>query len=378
MFLGRIKPLFIKEIRQIIRDKLSLGIIILVPVFMLVMFGYALNFDVKNISLAVFDEDNSRISREFIEKFVRSGYFNLNYSVNKSGDLDRLLNENDISAALVIPSEFSRNLIKGDTVSLQVLIDGSNSNTASTIIGYTNAIITEYSTKILAEKVLLKTNQKLANVIDYRPRVWYNSELKSVKFLIPGLIGFILLITSVISTSLSIVKEKERGTMEQILVSPVKPLELIIGKTTTYIIIALITALLIFIAGYYMFDVIIKGSYFLLFISIILYLASSLGIGLLISSISDTQQVAFMISAIVTMLPTFVLSGFVFPIANMPIFIQLITYIVPARYFFVILREIVLKGAGINAFWIDMLMLTIYSFVTLFLSTLRMRKRTLL
>ena len=378
MFLGRIKPLFIKEIRQIIRDKLSLGIIILVPVFMLVMFGYALNFDVKNISLAVFDEDNSRISREFIEKFVRSGYFNLNYSVNKSGDLDRLLNENDISAALVIPSEFSRNLIKGDTVSLQVLIDGSNSNTASTIIGYTNAIITEYSTKILAEKVLLKTNQKLANVIDYRPRVWYNSELKSVKFLIPGLIGFILLITSVISTSLSIVKEKERGTMEQILVSPVKPLELIIGKTTTYIIIALITALLIFIAGYYMFDVIIKGSYFLLFISIILYLASSLGIGLLISSISDTQQVAFMISAIVTMLPTFVLSGFVFPIANMPIFIQWITYIVPARYFFVILREIVLKGAGINAFWIDMLMLTIYSFVTLFLSTLRMRKRTLL
>jgi ABC-2 type transport system permease protein len=173
------------------------------------------------------------------------------------------------------------------------------------------------------------------------------------------------------------VKEKERGTMEQILVSPIKPYELIIGKTATYIIIALITALLIFIAGYYLFGVVIKGSYFLLFVGIIVYLAASLGIGLLISSISDTQQVAFMISAIATMLPTFVLSGFVFPISNMPIVVQWITYIVPARYFFVILREVILKGSGISAFWKDLLLLTIYAVLTLVLSTLRMRKRTL-
>ena len=370
----RIKPIFKKEIRQIMRDKLSLGVIIFFPVFMLVMFGYALNFDVRNISIGFYDQDKSKTSRDFINSFVHSEYFNYKLNAGSSKEIDELLQRGEISVGIVIPLDFSKNQMKGLTSKVQVLVDGSNSNTASAVIGYVNAIISTYSQNILVSEIRKKINLDINQVIDYRPRVWYNPELKSANFLIPGLIGFILLITSVISTSLSIVREKEKNTIEQIIVSPIKPHELIIGKTFTYILIALISTVLIFIAGFFLFGIVIKGSYLLLFLSILIYLATCLGLGLLISSIAETQQVAFMISSLVTMLPTFILSGFVFPIRNMPFVIQIITYIVPARYFLDILRNIVLKGSGITSVWPDMIALVIMAFITLGLSIIRIRK----
>ena len=370
----KIKPILVKEARQIIRDKLSLGIIIFIPVFMLGMFGYALSFDVKNITVGIYDEDKSKTSREFINSFIQTEYFEYKYNASNVKEIEELLQKGEIMAGIIIPSDFSRDIAKGITAKIQILVDGSNSNTASAVVGYINGTIANYSRNILVRKIEFKTNNYLSESIDYRPRIWYNPELKSAKFLIPGLIGFILLITSVILTSLSIVREKEKNTIEQIIVSPIKAYELIIGKTITYILISFITAVLIFISSYFLFNIEIKGNYFLLFISILIYLITSLGIGLLVSSISNTQEVAFMISAIITLLPTFVLSGFAFPIRNMPFAIQLITYLVPARYFLVILRSIVLKGSGIASFWKEMLALILMSFITLGLSIRRIRK----
>ena len=371
---SNIKPIFVKEVRQIMRDKLSLGVLIFIPVFMLGMFGYALNFDVKHISIGFYDNDKTKTSRDFISSFIHTEYFDYKYHADNTGEIEELLQKGKIQAGIIIPENFSKDIGKGNTASVQILIDGSNSNSASTVLGYTNSIIASYSKNILASKIKLKTNMSFSEPIEYKPRVWYNPELKSSKFLIPGLIGFILCISSVITTALSIVREKERNTIEQIVVSPIKSYELIIGKTSAYIIIALITAVLIFVAGYFLFGITIKGNYFLLFIAILIYLASCLGFGLLISSISETQQVAFMLASIIAILPTFILSGFVFPIRNMPLVIQAITYIIPTRYFLVILRNIVLKGSGLASFWIDLCALLLITFVTLGVSIMRIRK----
>lgn len=373
--LGRIKPIFIKELRQIMRDKLSLGVIIFIPAFMLVMFGYALNFDVKNISLGIYDEDKSKESRDFVNKFIQSEYFTYKFIATSSKEIDENLQKGNITVGIIIPQTFSKDLTKGITSPIQLLVDGSNSNTASTVLGYANAIISNYSKDILVKEIRNKLNTGFTETIDYRPRVWYNPELKSSKFLIPGLIGFILLIASVVTTSLSIVREKERNTIEQIVVSPIKPYELIIGKTFTYILISLLITVLIFITSYLLFGLVIKGNYFMLFLSILIFLASCLGIGILVSSVAETQQVAFMLSTLISMLPSFILSGFVFPIRNMPLVIQLITYIIPVRYFLVILRSIVLKGSGITAYWSEMLALIVMAIILLGLSILRMRKK---
>jgi ABC-2 type transport system permease protein len=216
--------------------------------------------------------------------------------------------------------------------------------------------------------------QNITMPIDFKPRVWYNPELESAKFLVPGLIAFILMVTAVVSTAMAIVRERELGTMEQLMVSPIKPIELILGKTIPYTLISLFATVTVLFLGYILFDVSIKGSIFLLSLVTFIFFIGSLGMGLLISTMVETQQLAFMIAAIVSMLPTFILSGFVFPIRNMPIIIQGITYLLPARYFLVVLRAIILKGAGLSAFWDQALILAIYAFFMISISSLRMRK----
>jgi len=280
-----------------------------------------------------------------------------------------------ITVGITIPQGFSKDITKGNTVKVQILVDGSNSNSASTALGYINSIISNYSKEILVSETRLKLNANISETIDYRPRIWYNPELKSAKFLIPGLIAFIILIASVMTTSLSIVREKERNTIEQILVSPIKPQELIIGKTLTYMIIAFLMAVIIFISSYFLFGITIKGNYLLLLLSVLIFLVSCLGLGILISTITDTQQTAFLMSIIITMLPSFILSGFVFPIRNMPVPIQIFTYLIPVRYFLTILRNIVLKGSGIESFWLELTALTLLSIFLLGVSIARMKKK---
>jgi len=237
-----------------------------------------------------------------------------------------------------------------------------------------NIIIQQYSMNIMAETYAARGGRIFIAPIDFQPRVWYNPELKSAKFLVPGLIAFILMVTAVISTALAVVREREMGTIEQIMVSPVRPIELILGKTIPYMVISLVATVMILVLGYILFDVSIKGSVILLSFITVVFLVGALGMGLLISTIAETQQVAFMIAVIATMLPTFILSGFVFPIRNMPWIIQMITYLIPARYFLVALRAIVLKGVGISAFWEQMLFMIVFAIVMLAVSSTRLKK----
>ncbi len=369
-----ILPIVRKEFRQIIRDKRILGVLLFFPALMLFAFGYALNFDVKNTRMAVYDEDRSSASRDFIQQFFTSEYFVKVQTLSSKAEINDLLDGEKVRVVLVVPSSFSKDIQRGKSASVQVIVDGANSNAAATVLGYINAMIQQYSLKIMAESFMRIGGQQITLPIDFQPRVWYNPELKSAKFLVPGLIAFILMITTVVSTALSVVRERELGTMEQIMVSPIKPIELILGKTIPYIIISLIATAVILFLGYILFDVSIKGSIFLLSIMTILFLVGGLGVGMLISTLVETQQLAFMIAVIVSMLPTFILSGFVFPIRNMPAIIQGITYLIPARYFLVALRAIILKGAGVSAFWDQAIFLTIYAAVMIGISSLRMRK----
>ena len=369
-----ILPIVRKEFRQIIRDKRILGVLLFFPALMLFAFGYALNFDVKNTRMAVYDEDRSSASRDFIQQFFTSEYFVKVQTLSSKAEINDLLDGEKVRVVLVVPSSFSKDIQRGKSASVQVIVDGANSNAAATVLGYINAMIQQYSLKIMAESFMRIGGQQITLPIDFQPRVWYNPELKSAKFLVPGLIAFILMITTVVSTALSVVRERELGTMEQIMVSPIKPIELILGKTIPYIIISLIATAVILFLGYILFDVSIKGSIFLLSIMTILFLVGGLVVGMLISTLVETQQLAFMIAVIVSMLPTFILSGFVFPIRNMPAIIQGITYLIPARYFLVALRAIILKGAGVSAFWDQAIFLTIYAAVMIGISSLRMRK----
>jgi len=375
--LRRLKPVIKKEFRQVLRDLRTLVVLVFMPLFLLIMFGYALNFDVRHIRLAVYDEDKTAKSREFIATFFHSEYFDQKYYLASKSRINELLDEGKVSVVLVVPHDFSRKILRGEQASVQLLVDGSNANQAATVIGYSTGIVQSYSLKVITELLMRKGASSFALPVDFRPRVWYNPELQSARFLIPGLIAFILMLSCVISTSLSVVKEKERGTMEQIIVSPLKPLELILGKTIPYMLISLITAYLILFIGWLLFDVSVKGSQLQLFIITLIYLFVALGVGLFISTVANTQQLAFQLSLLLTMLPTMLLSGFVFPIKNMPAVIQLFTYIIPARYFLVALRSIILKGMGLGAFWPEVLYLIIFGAALVALSWARMRKKRL-
>jgi len=369
-----ILPIVRKEFRQIKRDKRILSVLLFIPALMLLMFGYALNFDVKHTSMAVYDEDRSSTSREFIAQFFISEYFTKIQTLDSKAEINSLLDGENVRVVMVIPSTFTKDIQRGRSASVQVIVDGANSNAAATVLGYINAIIQQYSVRVMTESFVRMGRQKITMPIDFQPRVWYNPELESAKFLVPGLIAFILMVTAVISTALAIVRERELGTMEQLMVSPIKPIELILGKTIPYTVISLFATVTILFLGYILFGVSIKGSVLLLTLVTFLFLVGSLGMGLLISTLVETQQLAFMIATIVSMLPTFILSGFVFPIRNMPVIIQAITYILPARYFLVALRAIILKGAGLSAFWDQALILAFYAVIMISVSSMRMRK----
>jgi ABC-2 type transport system permease protein len=372
---NRILPIVRKEFRQVSRDKRSLGVLIFIPAFMLLMFGYAVNFDVRNIPLAIHDSDNSPESRSLVQSFLSSDYFVLVSHVDRTSELTGFLDTEKIRVGIVIPKGYANAIHAGETPEIQALIDGANASAASTVLGYINAVVQNESVGMAASILERSGRGDVAVPIDFRPRVWYNPDLLSARFLIPGLIAFILMVTCVVSTSLSVVREKERGTMEQIVVSPVKPVELIIGKTIPYVFTSLLSTVIILAVGYLLFGISVQGSYILLFFIVLLFLFGALGWGLFISTIAETQQVAFLISLTTTMLPTFLLSGFIFPIQNMPAAIQAVTYIVPAKYFLVALRGVMLKGTGLTAYWDQLVFLFIYAVILLIVSSVRLKSK---
>ena len=363
-----------KELRQILRDRRSLLILLFVPAFFLLLYGYALNFDIRNVTLAVQDKDRSTKSRELVSSFVNSGYFALVGYVDSPSELDRLVDQGRVRTILSIPAGFERDLSLRQPVKVQVIIDGDNANTASTVSGYARTLINEFSGVQMQSTRAVPTSRLPVPVISVEPRIWYNPQLRSTLFLVPGLIAYISMITAVVSTALSVVREKERGTMEQVRMAPLSPLPYIIGKTLPYLVISFVSAILVILSAMLLFDLPMRGSWLLLCGAIGLFLIGAQAQGLLISTIAETQQVAFQVALLSSLLPTMILSGFIFPITSMPTVVQWITHVVPARYFLVALRSIVLKGADITAFWQEMVALAIFATVALGLASLRLRR----
>lgn len=359
-----------KEFRQIVRDRRTLLTVLFVPAFILLLYGYALNFDIRDIRLAVNDQDGSRASREVVSSFVNSGFFRLVGYIHSSAEIDGLIDRGEVRAVLVVPAGFERDIANRTPVRLQIVIDGDNANTATTTMGYATAITAEASAALQAAVGIERRSPPAV----LEPRVWYNPELRSTLFLVPGLIAFIAMITAVVSTALSVVREKERGTMEQIRMSPLSPSSFVLGKTLPYLALSFLSALLVILAAMVLFDLPVRGSWLLLGTVVAIFLVGALAQGLLISTLAQTQQVAFQAALLSSFLPTFILSGFVFPIPSMPWAIQLVTYIVPARYFLVALRAIVLKGAGLEAFAGDLLAMAVFSIVMLSLASVRLAR----
>jgi ABC-2 type transport system permease protein len=372
---ARILTIMIKELRQVSRDPATLGMLLVVPIFLILMFGFAINLDTKHIKLAALDRDTTASSREFLQSFLHSEYFDLKKVLDDERQIDRLLDTGEVLVALVIPKEFGRNVANGEQTEIQAIVDGSNSTTAATAIGYVQTVAADYSQRAFVRSLQRAGVGEMRTTIDFEPRVLFNPELRSANFLIPGLIVLILMMTAVLSTTLSIVREKERGTMEQIAVSPVRPLELILGKTVPYLVISLVAGATILATSRLLFGVTVKGSWFDLSIVTLIFLVGCLGFGVLLSTLSDSQQVAFLLSSLLTLLPTFILSGFVFPFRNMPVVIQAFSYILPGRYYLAALRAIMVKGVGLSAFTDQVTGLLIFATVTGGLSVLRLRRQ---
>ena len=371
-----LKPIVVKEFRQIRRDPTSLGMLLILPAALIILVGYALNFDVKHIPLVVYDQNKSAESRYYLEKFMYSEFFNERFSVGSYTEIEELFLEGKAKVAVVVPTTFGHDLLAGHEARIQILVDGSDANTAGQAIGYATRITADYSARLAAE-AFRRIGKKQYVPIDFRPRIWYNADLVSSKFLVPGLIGFILVLTAVVSTSMTIVREKERGTMEQIMVSPLHPIHLILGKTIPYMVISLIGATAILILGYLLFGIEIKGSIPLLYGAIFTIILGALGQGLLISTVTDSQQVAFMMAVFSSLLPSFLLSGFVFPISNMPVVLQLLSNIAVNKFFLITVRGIMLKGVGFAALWEQFLFMMIFAVITIGISVKRMQRRSL-
>ena len=381
MFL-RLKTMLIKEFIQVFRDPRMRIILFLPPIMQLIVFGYAANTDIRNISFAVYDQDRSPESREMIERFSASGYFRVTYAARNPAEICRLIDGGKISSALQINHGFSREIRQQLGTTIQVIVDGTDSNTASVVMSYAQRIVGEYSRSILEKRLnrlpdlppSLKQPFYKKGGIEIQSRAFFNPNLESRNFYVPGIIALLIMLVTLILTCMAIVREREIGTMEQIMVSPIRPVELILGKTIPFALIGYIDVALVTIVGVFLFDVPIRGSIALLFFATTLYLLSSLGIGLFISTISRTQQQAMM-TMFFFFVPAILLSGFIFPIANMPAWAQYLTYANPLRYFLIIIRGIFLRGNGLDVLWPQLLSLAILGTIVFTFSSLRFRKR---
>lgn len=368
--------IIIKEFLQFKRDPKMFGIILVAPIVQLIILGYATNFDLKIVHTAIYDMDKSQQSRELLRKIEGTGYFSFDYFLNNYEELQSKIDNGKVILGFVIPRNFEKKINSKQPATLQAIFDGSDGNSASIAAGYINSIINNYSQKIILQLHNKSgKNLQLSSNILAETRVWYNPELKTRNFMIPGIVGLLLMIITLLLTSLAIVKEKEVGTLEQLIVTPIKSFQLIIGKLVPSTILGFIAVIVVFTGMNIIFNISIRGSIFFMFLSSFIYILSTLGLGMFVSTISKTQQQAMMLSIFVVMLPMVYLSGFAFPIENMPKIIQVITYVIPLRYFMVIIRGIILKGIGFSELWQETLILLLLGIIILSLSTLRFKKR---
>jgi len=366
----RIYAIAKKEVKQLFRDRRMMFVIFFFPVFLLGIFGYAVNFDVHNIRLAVLDNERSQLSRDFIASVSSSSYFDIVNYLSDNREIDETLNRRKAQAVLVIPADFSSSIFRArENAKIQFIIDGVDGNTATIIKNYALAATANFNQKIQSE-FLPRFGINFSQPAEMYPLFWFNPELQTTKFLLPGLIALILVVTSVVTVSLSLVREKEKGTIEQINVSSIKTIELLLGKSFPYLIMAFINTILILAAGYLLFDISVKGNYFYLFVSIAVFLFACTSVGIFISAISQSQQFAFTAATFFSLLPSLILSGFIFPIESMPAIIQVLTNITPTKFFIISLRAIMLRGASLDAFYVQWFYLILYSLISLLLASL--------
>ena len=365
-----------KEFLQYRRDRKMIGMSTLAPVLQLIILGYAANLDVNQIPMLVCDLDRTQASRNLVQNFTSSGYFESVGLVGRMQEIDPLIERGAASVAIVIPKGFSADLNGGRSAQVQLIVDGSESNSATVGLNYAAVIATRFSQNVLLERLQRSgAGVRIPARIDPEVRVWYNPDLKSRNFMVPGVLGLLLMVMTLILTSLAIVKEKEIGTLEQLVVTPIKPHELIIGKLSLFTIIGMVDVLLVVVVSTFFFGVPVRGSVAELFVLCMVFLLTTLGLGLFVSTVSRTQQQAMMSAIFFVMMPMIFFSGFVFPIENMPQIIQWFSYLLPLRYFFVIIRGIFLKGIGLDVLWPQALALLAFGVAILGLSALRFQKR---
>ena len=370
----RIRQMLIKEFIQVFRDPRMRMVIFVIPCVQVFVIGYAVSTDVKNVRTAVYDMDNSQASRDVVASFARSGYFDVVERIGTDQQATALLDRGQVSAVLHIMHGFSDDLHAGRTAQLQVLVDGTDSNTAGIVLSYAVKIATAYSESILVEHYQQRMGAiALPGRPELQTRAWFNENLESRNFFVPGVLVVVVSVVTLLLTSMAVVREREIGTMEQIMVTPITPTEFILGKTMPFVLIGFIDVTLVSLIGVFWFEVPIRGNPALLFLATGLYLMCMLGIGLFISTVSQTQQQA-MISTFFFFFPAMLLSGFAFPIANMPEPVQWLTLIDPLRYFLVIVRAIFLKGVGMDILWPHMLALAVMGVTMLWLASKRFHK----
>ena len=373
MFNSRISSIVRKEFLQLFRDPRTLALAVVIPIVQLFLLGYAATSDVRNIPMAVWDQSKSPQSRQLLDAFRAADYFTIDYFVESTDEYQKLIESGDARVALVIPADYDIRVLEGNAKVLMVL-DGSDASIGATALSTARLVGQSFATKILSEQAALSGRAAPAPPIEVRTQVWYNPDLDSAYFMIPGVIGMILSFITTILTATAIVRERERGTIEQLIVTPIRSWELVLGKLLPYVILAFVETFEIIIIGHYWFGVPVRGSLALIIFASGLFLMSSLGIGLLASTIANTQQEA-MLTVMMYNLPSIFLSGFFFPIQAMPKFLQWVSYAIPLRYYLVVIRALLLKGVGIEAIQREVIALAIFGIVIMTAAALRFRKR---
>jgi ABC-2 type transport system permease protein len=357
----RIRHIIIKEFIQVLRDKKLRFFLIVPPLVQLLTYGYVVNFDIKQVAMAVFDESRSMESRQLIDRFASNDWFNVKYYVKSQKELLHLVDRGDITMALWVQWDFATRMRQGKSGRLQVIVDATDSNAALIVNRYAGTVIADYNQQQLNQR-LARQGQAWAGQtgtpLDMEPRAWFNPNLVSRYSMVPGVIAMVVLLVSLMLTALSVVREKEIGTMEQILVTPIRPIELMLGKTIPFVIISLIEVAMVTALGILWFEVPFRGSFLVLLLGTMAFLFNSVGLGLLISTVSSTQQQAMMAGNLF-LTPAILLSGLIFPIANMPVFFQYLTYLNPLMYFVIVTQGIFLKGAGLVLLWPQITAMTI-------------------
>lgn len=371
----RIKAIAKKEFIHVFRDPRSLGMGIAIPMLLLFMFGYALTLDVDRVPLIVWDRSDSHASREFISRFSGSRYFSLKRYTDNYKDIERAIDRREALIALVIPVDFARRIDAGSTVQVQAILDGSDSNTATIALGYADAVTLSYSRGIALQQALRTGTPPPVSRLDVRPRVWFNSDMISRNYIFPGLIAVIMMVITALLTSLTVAREWETGTMEQLISTPLKGPELIIGKLVPYFAIGILDLVLSVLVGEFVFSIPLRGSLWLLFVMSVIFLVGALSLGMLISIVTKNQRLASQLAMVTTMLPAFLLSGFIFPIDNMPLVIRGISHIVTARYYVTILRGIYLKDVGLDILAPEAGFLAVFGILVITLAIGRFKKK---